>query len=233
MIAVRIPRTAPGHEKSPIAGALPIVWRRRRDSRVACGDLTREGASRPARARPPHTDVNAALRSWASPRSTRNAPLGRCDLAVRIPCTAPRHEKSPIAGALPIVWRRRRDSRVACGDAHGSRLRLDPQRPAGALRPCGSNPPHRPQTRKEPHRWGSPYCLAEEEGFEPSYPRRGKRFSRPPHSTTLPPLRMGDAAPRGTPRNNLAESLGFEPRIRFRRIHDFQSCSFGHSDNSP
>ena len=110
MIAVRIPRTAPGHEKSPIAGALPIVWRRRRDSRVACGDLTREGASRPARARPPHTDVNAALRSWASPRSTRNAPLGRCDLAVRIPCTAPRHEKSPIAGALPIVWRRRRDS---------------------------------------------------------------------------------------------------------------------------
>ena len=31
----------------------------------------------------------------------------------------------------------------------------------------------------------------------------------------------------------LAESLGFEPRIRFRRIHDFQSCSFGHSDNSP
>ena len=34
-------------------------------------------------------------------------------------------------------------------------------------------------------------------------------------------------------RTILAESLGFEPRIRFRRIHDFQSCSFGHSDNSP
>ena len=34
--------------------------------------------------------------------------------------------------------------------------------------------------------------LAEEEGFEPSYPGLpGKRFSRPPHSTTLPPLRMG------------------------------------------
>ena len=34
--------------------------------------------------------------------------------------------------------------------------------------------------------------LAEEEGFEPSYPGTpGKRFSRPPHSTTLPPLRMG------------------------------------------
>ena len=32
--------------------------------------------------------------------------------------------------------------------------------------------------------------LAEEEGFEPSYPGiPGKRFSRPPHSTTLPPLR--------------------------------------------
>ena len=39
--------------------------------------------------------------------------------------------------------------------------------------------------------------MAEEEGFEPSYPRRGKRFSRPPHSTTLPPLRKGDVAPEG------------------------------------
>ena len=41
----------------------------------------------------------------------------------------------------------------------------------------------------------SSYCendLAEEEGFEPSYPGLpGKRFSRPPHSTTLPPLRRG------------------------------------------
>ena len=34
--------------------------------------------------------------------------------------------------------------------------------------------------------------LAEEEGFEPSSPGLPvKRFSRPPHSTTLPPLRVG------------------------------------------
>ena len=34
--------------------------------------------------------------------------------------------------------------------------------------------------------------LAEKEGFEPSSPGLPvKRFSRPPHSTTLPPLRMG------------------------------------------
>ena len=34
--------------------------------------------------------------------------------------------------------------------------------------------------------------LAEEEGFEPSSPGLPvKRFSRPPHSTTLPPLRLG------------------------------------------
>ncbi len=34
--------------------------------------------------------------------------------------------------------------------------------------------------------------VAEEEGFEPSLRGlRVKRFSRPPHSTTLPPLRMG------------------------------------------
>ena len=33
--------------------------------------------------------------------------------------------------------------------------------------------------------------LAEEEGFEPSSPGLPvKRFSRPPHSTTLPPLRI-------------------------------------------
>ena len=40
--------------------------------------------------------------------------------------------------------------------------------------------------------------LAEEEGFEPSYPGLpGKRFSRPPHSTTLPPLRWGPVWVRG------------------------------------
>ena len=31
--------------------------------------------------------------------------------------------------------------------------------------------------------------LAEEEGFEPPEPFRAQRFSRPPHSTTLPLLR--------------------------------------------
>jgi hypothetical protein len=31
---------------------------------------------------------------------------------------------------------------------------------------------------------------AEREGFEPSIPLRVYRFSRPTHSTTLPPLRM-------------------------------------------
>ncbi len=39
--------------------------------------------------------------------------------------------------------------------------------------------------------------------------------------------------PLGTPRKALAESQGFEPWRRFRRLHDFQSCSFDHSDNSP
>src|SRR4051794_26936355 len=35
--------------------------------------------------------------------------------------------------------------------------------------------------------------VAEGEGFEPSSDRNGpKRFSRPPHSTTLPPLRDGE-----------------------------------------
>ena len=69
--------------------------------------------------------------------------------------------------------------------------------------------------------------MAEEEGFEPSLPGlRVKRFSSPPHSTPLPPLRKGDAAPKGGG-DILAERWGFEPQIPFWGIHDFQSCSFG------
>ena len=30
----------------------------------------------------------------------------------------------------------------------------------------------------------------------------------------------------------LAQSEGFEPSVRENRTHDFQSCSFGRSDNS-
>ena len=32
-------------------------------------------------------------------------------------------------------------------------------------------------------------AVAEEEGFEPPEPAKAQRFSRPPHSTTLPLLR--------------------------------------------
>ena len=45
------------------------------------------------------------------------------------------------------------------------------------------------QKRQAPNGTCPDLQMAEGEGFEPSYPRRGKRFSRPPHSTTLPPLR--------------------------------------------
>ena len=79
--------------------------------------------------------------------------------------------------------------------------------------------------------------MAEEEGFEPSSPGAPvKRFSRPPHSTTLPPLRRGDAPQKGRHIKasleeargiSLAERWGFEPQIPFWGIHDFQSCSFG------
>ena len=108
-----------------------------------------------------------------------------------------------------------------------------------------------PNTKKAPL-LGLQFKLAEEEGFEPSLPGlRVKRFSRPPHSTTLPPLRMGcgalvfsDAVTQTSNRSykekaaryapsqasseyQMAERWGFEPQIRFWRIHDFQSCSFG------
>ena len=60
-------------------------------------------------------------------------------------------------------------------------------------------PPHRfespakdPGKEKRPGVRALSIKLAEEEGFEPSSPGiRVKRFSRPPHSTTLPPLRVG------------------------------------------
>ena len=42
--------------------------------------------------------------------SARKAPQGPCDLAVRIPCTIHRHEKTPMAGGRANQWRRRRDS---------------------------------------------------------------------------------------------------------------------------
>ena len=35
-----------------------------------------------------------------------------------------------------------------------------------------------------------PFKMAEGEGFEPPEPLLVQRFSRPPHSTTLPPFRM-------------------------------------------
>ena len=127
---------------------------------------------------------------------------------------------------------------------------------AGRPSSCGrSRHPERGcavKKKSAPGRFSQGYELAEEEGFEPSLPGlRVKRFSRPPHSTTLPPLRIRDEAATvfadGHGRSRrlvqrfdhaafckpashsvfMAERRGFEPRIRFWRIHDFQSCSFG------
>ena len=58
----------------------------------------------------------------------------------------------------------------------------------------GSNSHKTPGYEKSPVAEALTIQLAEEEGFEPSLPGlRVKRFSRPPHSTTLPPLRMDGA----------------------------------------
>ena len=45
------------------------------------------------------------------------------------------------------------------------------------------------QTLKKQEPAGAGSFTAEREGFEPSMPLRAYRFSRPTHSTTLPPLR--------------------------------------------
>ena len=52
------------------------------------------------------------------------------------------------------------------------------------------------QIRKTPPTFvgGAILSFAEEEGFEPSVPLRAQRFSRPPHSTALAPLRVWASA---------------------------------------
>ena len=90
---------------------------------------------------------------------------------------------------------------------------------------------------------GRPLLLAEGEGFEPSLPGVPvKRFSRPPHSAALPPFQNMYQPPRGLVKKkapktgafekSLAERWGFEPQIRFWRIHDFQSCSLSQTRTS-
>ena len=87
------------------------------------------------------------------------------------------------------------------------------------------------------------YMLAEGEGFEPSLPGVPvKRFSRPPHSAALPPFQNMCQPPKGLVKKkapktgafekSLAERWGFEPQIRFWRIHDFQSCSLSQTRTS-
>ena len=87
------------------------------------------------------------------------------------------------------------------------------------------------------------YMLAEGEGFEPSLPGVPvKRFSRPPHSAALPPFQDMYQPPKGLVKKkapktgafekSLAERWGFEPQIRFWRIHDFQSCSLSQTRTS-
>ena len=68
-------------------------------------------------------------------------------------------------------WRMGRDWRFAMSSLRSS------------VRTSFSSPPH------------SPYCfttfaMADGEGFEPPEPLPAQRFSRPPQSTTLPPIRV-------------------------------------------
>ena len=89
---------------------------------------------------------------------------------------------------------------------------------AGRPSSCGrSRHPERGcavKKKSAPGRFSQGYELAEE-GFEPSLPGlRVKRFSRPPHSTTLPPLRIRDEAATvfaGRPWTRVAASSSVSP----------------------
>ena len=54
-----------------------------------------------------------------------------------------------------------------------------------------------------------------------------------PAYTGCPSEKTKGACPLTGPVSELAEREGFEPSIRYYRIHTFQACSFNHSDTSP
>src|SRR5205085_11123189 len=61
---------------------------------------------------------------------------------------------------------------------------------AGGVQRAGDHAPEKQEPIGDPQA----AIQAEGEGFEPPYRAEpGQRFSRPPHSTTLPPLRSGAA----------------------------------------
>lgn len=74
--------------------------------------------------------------------------------------------------------------------------------------------------------------LAERVGFEPTFAKRRKRFSRPPHSTTLAPLLLQPVNPPAGGQK-WRRSRDLNPGSRLLETHDFQSCSLSHSDTSP
>ncbi len=133
-----------------------------------------------------------------------------------------------------IHWRRRRDSpRCLRQRSTAPRLRRS-ARDVPQARPAlaGSNPLRRLRTKKRSlvgallifwrrRRDSNPRRTEALNGFRD---RRIQPLCHPSVRVTWRPK---------APRKVLAESQGFEPWRRFRRLHDFQSCSFGHSDNSP
>ena len=63
--------------------------------------------------------------------------------------------------------------------------------------------------------------------------RCGRRSREPPINRCF--LRLFSAPRKNAPVNGcvcVAQRRGFEPPVRFRRTHDFQSCSLNHSDIS-
>ena len=94
-----------------------------------------------------------------------------------------------------IDWRRGRDYSPPPA-AHPFRGRSGTTSPARSLaatrlesnRGVLIKPPLPWSAKKRPKTGPFFYRLAEREGFEPPVRANGQRFSRPPHSTTLPPL---------------------------------------------
>ena len=83
--------------------------------------------------------------------------------------------------SLPWVAHPKGRRRLRSGVAKMLKHFVEPPRGFSSLLFIPQNKKNRPK--------GGFIILAEREGFEPPEPSRAQRFSRPPQSSTLPPLR--------------------------------------------
>ena len=168
------------------------------------GWLERRGWMVDAQSIPARSGIaRSGLSLWGKLQPTHASRAGFCSRQLRRVNSPRRREQKPrVRGA---GWRRGRDCRAS--------VRGEASSEGGACAWLFVHMRSREQARFAPVNEQAPLArglhLAEREGFEPPLPLRVKRFSRPPHSTALPPLRNGGA--------KVTRSFGGPPMVRQAR----------------